>query len=513
MTSVSPIHQGCTTQHTLATSQGLIPYQAEAQWQVLYDHDHPVAELFYVAYTVASEAAPDRPLTFVVNGGPGAASAYLHMGALGPKRVCFQADGGLPKPPVRVEDNLETWLPFTDLVFIDPIGTGFSRALPKPKDPEPKDAPRAEPPVAPTPADGSSEPNPQATKPDPSALEQAKTFWNLDRDLKALGDFIQRYLSDHHRWLSPIFIAGESYGGFRVAKLARSLQQDFGVGLNGVVIISPVLEFDLLYGTDYSLANWAVAIPSMAAAAVHHGRVATEDSPAAHAAKAETFARQTLIPMLALGQLAPEADRQRVYGDLAALIGLPVEVVQRHRGRVDIGTFARELLRDQTRILGLYDASITAIDPFPNRPLNDGTDPTLEGLDRLFTGAINHHLRHTLGLSTPLTYHLLNYEVFKAWTFLTDRPEKQGFVGAMDDLRVAMALNPHMQVVINHGLYDLVTPYFSSNLLIDLMALSPELRPNLTLRHFPGGHMFYTWEASRQQWQRSMQGFYQRALA
>jgi len=512
MTSASPSRQGCTTQHTLTTPQGMVPYLAEAQWQVLYDHDQPVAELFYVAYTVESADAPSRPLTFVVNGGPGAASAYLHMGALGPKRVCFQANGGLPKPPVRVEDNLETWLPFTDLVFIDPIGTGFSRALPKPKDHETQDAPHSEPPKAKAPVDAPVTPA-EATTPAAAAQEQAKIFWSLDRDLKALGDFIQRYLSAQHRWLSPIFIAGESYGGFRVAKLARSLQQDFGVGLNGVVIISPVLEFDLLYGTDYSLANWAVAIPSMAAAAVHHGRVSTEDSPEAHAAKAETFARQALIPALALGNLALEADRQRVYGDLAALIGLPVEVVQRHRGRVDIGTFARELLKDQTRLLGLYDASVTAIDPFPNRPLNDGTDPTLEGLDRLFTGAINHHLRSTLGIATPLTYHLLNYEVLKAWTFLTDQSEKQGFVGAMDDLRVAMALNPHMQVVINHGIYDLVTPYFSSNLLMDLMPLSPELRPNLSLRHFKGGHMFYTWEDSRQQWQRSMAAFYQRALA
>lgn len=512
MTSASPSRQGCTTQHTLTTPQGMVPYLAEAQWQVLYDHDQPVAELFYVAYTVESADAPSRPLTFVVNGGPGAASAYLHMGALGPKRVCFQANGGLPKPPVRVEDNLETWLPFTDLVFIDPIGTGFSRALPKPKNHETQDAPHSEPPKAKAPVDAPVTPA-EATTPAAAAQAQAKIFWSLDRDLKALGDFIQRYLSAQHRWLSPIFIAGESYGGFRVAKLARSLQQDFGVGLNGVVIISPVLEFDLLYGTDYSLANWAVTIPSMAAAAVHHGRVSTEDSPEAHAAKAETFARQTLIPALALGNLALEADRQRVYGDLAALIGLPVEVVQRHRGRVDIGTFARELLKDQTRLLGLYDASVTAIDPFRNRPLNDGTDPTLEGLDRLFTGAINHHLRSTLGIATPLTYHLLNYEVFKAWTFLTDQSEKQGFVGAMDDLRVAMALNPHMQVVINHGIYDLVTPYFSSNLLMDLMPLSPELRPNLSLRHFKGGHMFYTWEDSRQQWQRSMAAFYQRALA
>ncbi|QQE65601.1 peptidase S10 [Leptolyngbya sp. BL0902] len=511
MTASTSSRQGCITQHTLTTAQGMVPYTANAQWQLIYEHDQPVAELFHVAYTVDDADPSQRPLTFVVNGGPGAASAYLHMGAMGPKRVVFEADGGLPKPPVQIEDNAETWLAFTDLVFIDPLGTGFSRVLAKEDGASTKAASKSS---DSSPASEELPSDPKGNPPSATAtLDKAKTFWDTDRDLKALGEFIQGYLSAQNRWLSPIFITGESYGGFRVAKLARHLQQDFGVGLNGVVIISPVLEFDLLYGTDYSLTNWAVTIPSMAAAAVYHGRVSTTDSPAAHAAKAEAFARQTLIPFLALGNLATEDDRQRVYGELAALIGLPLDVVQRHRGRVDMETFARELLRDQGRILGLYDASVTALDPFPNRPLNEGTDPTLDGLDRLFTGAINHHLRSTLGVSTPLTYHLLNYDVFKAWKFLSEKDRKQGFVGAVDDLRVAMALNPHMQVAINHGFYDLVTPYFSSNLLVDLMALSPELQPNLTLRHFQGGHMFYTWEASRQQWQRSMQAFYQTALA
>jgi carboxypeptidase C (cathepsin A) len=509
MTSATPSRQGCTTQHTLSTPQGMIPYTADAQWQVLYEQDQPVAELFHVAYTVDDADPSHRPLTFVVNGGPGAASAYLHMGAMGPKRVLFEAEGGLPKPPVQIEDNTETWLSFTDLVFIDPLGTGFSRVLAKEESPGAKAAPKS----------GDSSNSAESATPSPkgdsasatATLEKAKTFWDTERDLKALGEFIQGYLSAQNRWLSPIFIAGESYGGFRVAKLARQLQQSFGVGLNGVVIISPVLEFDFLGGTDYSLMGWATAIPSMAATAVHHGRVSTT-SPEAHRAQAEAFARQTLIPFLAQGNLATEADRQRVYGEMAALTGLPLDLVQRHRGRLGIDVFARELLRDQHRILGLYDASVMAIDPFPDRPLNEGTDPTLDGLDRLFTGAINHHLRSTLGISTPLTYHLLNYDVFKAWKFLSEK-DKQGFVGSVDDLRVAMALNPHMQVAINHGFYDLVTPYFSSNLLVDLMALSSELQPNLTLQHFQGGHMFYTWEASRQQWQRSMQAFYQRALA
>ncbi|HIK43953.1 MAG TPA: peptidase S10 [Leptolyngbyaceae cyanobacterium M65_K2018_010] len=487
--------QGSTTHHTLPTPQGELAYTASAQWQTLYEHDKPIAELFHVAYTVANQDKTTRPLTFVFNGGPGAASAYLHMGGLGPRRVYFNPDGSLPKPPVRVVDNAETWLTFTDLVFIDPLGTGFSRSLPK-------DEEKAEKAVD-KPADKPNDKEPDKT--------QDKKFWEMERDLRALGEFIQGYLSEQNRWLSPLFIAGESYGGFRVAKLARQLQQDFGVGLCGAIIISPVLEFELLGGTDYTIAGWATAIPSMAATAVLHGRVSTPDSPAAHGAKAEVFARQTLIPFLALGDLAPEQDRQRVYQQLADLVGLPLKVVQRYRGRLDITIFARELLRDQQRVLGIYDASVTAIDPFPDRLLSEGPDPTLDGVDRLFTGAINSHLRDTLGVKTPLTYNLLSYEVFKAWKFLPDSGFNQGFVGAVDDLRIGMSLNPHMQVAINHGIFDLVTPYFASNFLADLMALNPEIRPNLTLRHFQGGHMFYTWDESRRQWLEDMTGFYQRA--
>ncbi|MFZ4640039.1 MAG: S10 family peptidase [Nodosilinea sp.] len=480
--------QGSTTDHILTTASGQLPYRASAQWQLIYEQDQAIAELFHVAYRASDESSTNRPLTFVFNGGPGAASAYLHMGALGPKRVSFNADGSLPKPPVRIVDNPESWLRFTDLVFIDPLGTGFSRSLSKST--EKTGEPSAE--------------KGKETKPE-------QKFWEVDRDLTTLGQFIQGYLSAHNRWLSPIFIAGESYGGFRVAKLTRKLQQEFGVGLCGAILISPVMEFELLSGTDYTLTGWATALPSMAATAAHHGRVGP-GSPESYGARAESFARQTLIPFLALGETASEVDRQRAYQGLADLTGLSLDVVQRHRGRLDISIFARELLRDQQRILGIYDASVTAIDPFPDRLSSEGCDPTLEGIDRLFSGAINSHLRDTLGVKTPLTYHLLNFEVFKAWSFPPEGDFKQGFVGAVDDLRMGMSLNPHMQVAINHGLFDLVTPYFSSNFLVDLMALNPELRPNLSLDHFQGGHMFYTWEQSRQQWLAKMETFYQSAL-
>lgn len=487
-----------TTKHVLSLPSGALHYTAIAAWQPLYEREQAIADLFHVAYLVENPDGTPRPLTFVFNGGPGAASAYLHMGALGPKRIAFGQQGTLPKPPVTVVDNAESWLSFTDLVFVDPVGTGFSRAG-SPEKAETKAK-----------VEDKADEKPKTEKPE----EKETEFWEVERDLKALAEFIQTFLSKYNRWLSPIFIAGESYGGFRVAKLARKLQQDFGVGLSGAILISPALEFSLLEGTDYNLTCWATILPSMAGAAVHHQRAQLAgENLQSHLAAAEGFARKTLIPLLAMGDALSDEERQQAYQQCADLIGLPVELVARHGGRIGIETFARELLRDQHRIVGLYDASITAIDPFPDRLLFEGTDPTLDGLDRLFTGGINSHLRGTLGVETNLTYHLLNMETFKAWKFELKGGLKQGFIGAVDDLRIGMTLNPYMQVYITHGLYDLVTPYFGSNHLADLMKLDPEVRPNLTIRHYEGGHMFYTWEASRQQWFAEMTQFYQRAIA
>ena len=486
--------KGSKTEQTLSLPDRQIHYTAAAEWQTLFEQEKPVAEMFHVAYLAKAENTAPRPLTFVFNGGPGAASAYLHMGALGPQRVYFGSSGSLPKPPVRVVENAESWLSFTDLVFIDPIGTGFSRSLTQDKE-SPKES--------------------GEKKADEKESPKETEFWEVERDLNALGEFIQRFLSRQKRWLSPIFIAGESYGGFRVAKLARKLQQEFGIGLSGAVLISPALEFSLLYGNDYNLTSWATVIPSYAAAAVHHDRAQWAGEPGdfqAHTAAAENFARKTLIPLLAMGDTLSEEERQTAYQQFANLIGLPAALIQRHAGRIDIGLFARELLRDRQRIVGLYDASITAIDPFPDRLLYEGTDPTLDGLDRLFAGAINSHLRDTLGVETDLSYHLLNLETFKAWKFDPKGELKQGFIGAVDDLRVGMTLNPYMQVYITHGFFDLVTPYFASNHLANLMKLNSEIRPNLKLKHYQGGHMFYTWDDSRQKWFTEMQAFYQHAV-
>jgi carboxypeptidase C (cathepsin A) len=490
-----------TTNHELPLPNQTLRYTAIAAWQPLFDRDQPIAEMFYVAYLAEATSNP-RPLTFVFNGGPGAASAYLHMGALGPKRVYFETNGDLPKPPVQVLDNLESWLSFTDLVFIDPIGTGFSRSVDD-------DAPK------PTPNQPQPAPNNDADTTDAKPPKEIK-FWDVKQDLNALGEFIQQFLSRHHRWLSPVFIAGESYGGFRVARLARVLQQEFGVGLSGAILISPALEFSLLGGNDYSLTAWATVFPSLAVAAAYHGKAQWADPSQtldSHRKAAERFARRTLLSFLAMGSGVDDGERQDTYEAIARFLGLPLELVARYHGRIDIRTFARELLKDERKILGVYDASITAIDPFPNRHQYEGSDPTLDGLNRLFTGAINSHLRDTLGVETHLTYHLLNFEVFKAWKYVLEGEWKQGFVGSVDDLRIGMTLNPYLKVYVVHGVYDLVTPYFASNHLADLMKLDPAIQPNLITRQFDGGHMFYTWESSRKQWFAEMQEFYGMAIA
>ncbi|MEM1367664.1 MAG: peptidase S10 [Cyanobacteria bacterium P01_H01_bin.15] len=480
--------QGGSAESTLSLGEQEIAYDAIADWLTLYKEEKPIAKMFFCAYFAQSNQSAQRPLTFVFNGGPGAASAYLHMGAVGPKRLLFGHQGSLPRPPVKVLDNHESWLSFSDLVFVDPIGTGFSRALP-----------------------------PEAAKEDASTKGDEKVketpFWEMDRDLRSLGEFIVSFLTKYQRWLSPIYIAGESYGGFRVAKLTKMLQQDFGVGLSGALLISPALEFSFLDGGDYNLSYWATLVPAFAAVAVQHGRskwVGETGDWSAQLGAAEQFARQTLIPFLALGDLASENEAASVYEQLANLTGLSTDLVSLHQGRIERDLFARELLRDQRLVVGLYDGSVTSIDPFPDRLNFEGSDPTLDGSQRLFTAAVNHHLRDTLGVETELTYKLLNFDVFKAWRYnkAGQNDFKQGYVGAVDDLRVGLTLNPHLRIMINHGYFDLVTTYFASDYLVALMKTTPQIRDRIHQSHYLGGHMFYSWESSRKQWYQAVNEFY-----
>jgi carboxypeptidase C (cathepsin A) len=474
-----------------------INYTVSANWTVLRKDDQPVAEIFSVSYLADADGGADaRPLTFIFNGGPGASSAYLQMGVVGPTRVAFPPDGTLPAMPPRLVENEESWLAFTDLVFVDPVGTGFSRVI----DPD---------------AGAAKDSAEKQGRENPGETDRAREFFGYKRDLESLCEFVGRWLSRTRRWGSPVFVAGESYGGYRVGRLVRMLQETAGVGLSGAILISPALELGALSPGDYDALGWIDTLPTMALAAVHHGRSrAFAAGTAAEGVQRETeaFATGDYASFLARGASVPASERERILARLADLIGLPVELVTRVEGRISITRFVRELLRDERRVLGLYDATITTVDPFPDRERFEGADPTLAGFAPAFSTAINRQLRREIGVETDREYIVLSYEVFQAWR--NDAPEHFFVppVGATDDLRYGMSLNPHMKAFITHGRYDLVTPYYATDRLRNLMRLDPQVADRLTVRHFDGGHMFYAWERSRRAFTEAIAAFVADAL-
>jgi carboxypeptidase C (cathepsin A) len=474
------------------SSLKMLNVDVSAEWIVLRKKEKPVAEIFHVAYLADGFACEDRPITFVFNGGPGAASAYLHVGAIGPKRVKMGATGNAPAPPVELVRNTETWLEFTDLVFIDPVGTGFSRIVDRKQ------------------LDGTGD----GSNGKGEATDENE-FFDLKRDLESLGEFIQRFLSIHGRWKSPVFIAGESYGGFRVARLTKLLQQGYGIGLSGAILLSPALELDILASSDYDILPWIDAFPSMALSAYRHGKAKTLESESDFdvvRATVEQFAVREFPSALIDGSVESEQRRNKIVRRAARFLGLNETDVVALGGRIRPGFFARNLLRTERLVCGMYDATITSVDPYPDRDSYEGPDPTLWGIERVFTAGINAHLREELGVSTDREYHLLSMEVNKAWK-TSERDGIAGQVGSMDDLRYGMSINPHMKVLISHGYYDLVTPYFASNRLAALMKLDVDSQSRLALVHFPGGHMFYTWEESRRSFYTTVQRLYGSALS
>ncbi len=486
--AAGPEHEPPASAETTATWTGgasPIDYTASAKWLVLRKKEKPAAEIFSVSY-VADSGDGGRPVMFVFNGGPGASSAFLHLGAVGPQRVAFPADGTLPEMPPRLVQNEASWLAFADLVFVDPVGTGFSRVI----DDDRKD-------------DAAKE-DKKGDAVDPSE------YFGQKRDLESLCEFMGRWLSGNDRWGSPVFIAGESYGGYRVGRLVRMLQESAGIGLNGAILISPALETSSLAPSDYDVLAWVDLLPTMAAAAAHHGRsrVFAVGTPLDDVLReAETFATSDYVSFLARGASMAPGDRDRILTRLADLVGLPLDMVSRAEGRIRIRTFARELLRDERKVLGLYDTTITVTDPFPDRESFAGPDPTLSGISPAYTMAINRQLRSEIGVETDREYTLLSYEINTAWKEDTEQHFFAPPPGATDDFRYGMSLNPHMKAFITHGRYDLVTPYHSSDRLRNLMRLDPDTAGRLTVRHFGGGHMFYAWETSRKDFTEAIAGF------
>ena len=472
-----------------------LDYTATAKWLVLRKKEKPSAEIFSVSY-VAEGGDQSRPVAFVFNGGPGASSAFLHMGALGPQRVDFPADGTLPGLPPKLVQNESSWLGFADLVFVDPVGTGFSRIIEPGK-----------------PGEGEKKPEQQGEgeKPDPDE------YFGQKRDLESMCEFMGRWLSENDRWGSPVFIAGESYGGYRVGRLVRMLQEETGIGLNGAILISPAMELTALAPSDYSVTTWVDLLPTMAGGAAFHGR--SRAFPAGTSldevrAGAEEFASGDYATFLIRGAYLGAPERERTLNRLADFLGLPIEFVMRSEGRVNPVFFARELLRDERKIAGFYDLTITGTDPFPDRTDFESTpDPTLAGISPAYTAAINRQLRSEIGVETDREYRLLSLEVNQAWKEDTKRHFFAPPEGATDSFRYGMSLNPHMKAFLTHGRYDMATPYYASDRLRNLMRLDPASEGRLTVRHFEGGHMFYAWEESRHAFTAAIEKFVAGALA
>jgi len=469
-------------------------YTATAKWLVLRKKEKPSAEIFSVSY-VADGDDRSRPVAFVFNGGPGASSAYLHMGAVGPQRVAFPADGTLPSPPPQLVQNESSWLAFADLVFVDPVGTGFSRII----EPDQK-------------GNGEKKPEQQGDgeKPDPDE------YFGQKRDLESMCEFMARWLSENDRWSSPVFIAGESYGGYRVGRLVRMLQEETGIGLSGAILISPAMELTAIAPSDYSVTTWVDLLPTMAGGAAFHGR--SRAFPAGTSlddvrAGAEEFASGDYATFLIRGANLGVPERDRTLARLADFLGLPLELVTRAEGRITPFVYARELLRDERKVAGLYDVTITGTDPFPDRPEHGAPDPTLAGIGPAYTAAINRQLRSEIGVQTDREYRLISFEVNQAWKEDTKRHFFAPPEGATDSFRYGMALNPHMKAFLTHGRYDMATPYYASERLRNLMRFDPETAGRLTVQYFDGGHMFYAWEESRHAFTSAIAEFVAGALA
>jgi carboxypeptidase C (cathepsin A) len=433
-----------------------IAYTATAGTLPLFDQNgERTAAVFYTAYVAKGADAGRRPVTFAFNGGPGAASTYLNLGLAGPRIVEF-GNGGIDGAAAKLVDNPDSWLDFTDLVMIDPIGTGWSRTAK---------------------ADGGG------------------AYWGVGPDADVMAKVIALYVAKNSRSASPKYLLGESYGGFRAAKVARALQRDQGIVATGIVMVSPLLEASFLWGDQYALGA-ALHFSAIAATELdRHNRFS-----AAALAEAERFAMTDYLSTLA--GAPPTGDRAKAfYSRVGELTGLPVETVARTRGYIRNAYY--EHLRAKGQIASHYDGTIAVPNPYPEG--GRGPDPVLQGYTRALSGAFVSYARDELSFKTDMTYHLLNGEISGNWKW-GDRRTPPGVSG---DLSEALAINPSFRLLVAHGRTDLVTPYGVSRYVIDHLpdVGDPE---RAQLKIYRGGHMFYFNADARAAFATDVKTFYQR---
>jgi carboxypeptidase C (cathepsin A) len=438
-----------TTRHKIALDGKTIAYDATAGAMAVTDEGgRRLGDMAYVAYSAERADRAHRPITFLWGGGPGSSVAAIMVRMAGPRAIAATADSLDPQTPSTLADNPDSWLAFTDLVFVDPVGTGFSRAA----------------------VDGT---------------EARKAFWGWKQDIDRLAWFVAEYVAANDRTASPKYLAGVSYGGFRVPQVARRLQDKYSTGIAGLIMLSPVIDFSLRLSRNGPV-DWATRLPVMAAAKLEHDSGRDVEIGALQSAEDYAFGEYIVDLM------RPRSDTQaqsRMAAKVASLTGLDPKLVEQMSGRVDPFTFNRELRRDQGLVGSRYDASITAFDPWSERSTQEWVDP-IHGRDPPVAGAMTQHVVAELGWRPPFLYTVNDGSIAKGWDY------PWGRVDATDDLRAALAIDPAMRVLVAHGATDFVTPWLASRIIFDQMP--PALLGSRVERKlYAGGHGFYERAASR----------------
>ncbi len=411
------------------------------------DKGKTIAQVIFTAYTL--DGGHDRPVTFAFNGGPGASSVFLNFGAIGPKHIKFGNEGDSPSTPATLKDNPGTWLGFTDMVFIDPVGTGYSRSL-------------------------------------ESKKKTIKDFYSTDSDIHYLSRVVYDWLVKNGRMMSRKYIVGESYGGFRVPRITKYLQSQLGVAMSGEVLLSPYLDPASYKNGMVSPVPWMVTLPPIAAAHLEREGKLTAQAmqPIIH------YTETTYATALMQGHSNPQAYKAMIK-HVTQITGLDPTFVRQSGGRLDTEAYLREVHRNQGKIGSVYDSNVTAWDPFPYAPHQKSNDPLLNALIAPTTTAMVNWVTQTVGWKYDGRYNVLSYKVNREW-----HQDKDADEGSVSQLREAVATDPKLHVLIAHGWNDLSCPFMGSILAVNQMPTMGG-RNRVKVREFPGGHMFYTRPKSR----------------
>ncbi|HQZ44946.1 MAG TPA: hypothetical protein PK042_02465 [Usitatibacteraceae bacterium] len=445
---------------------GTIVLVEESEKDGKAEADKPRASVFFVAYTADGAEPESRPLTFSFNGGPGSSSVWLHLGLLGPKRVELDDEGRAPPPPGRLVDNEHSLLEHSDLVFIDPVGTGYSRMV---------------------------------------AGEKIAEYHEYKRDLESVGSFIRLYCSRYARWSSPRYLIGESYGTTRAAGLSGHLLERYGMYLNGLMLISCALDFTVLRFEANNDLPPVLFLPTYAATAWYHGRLAADLQAKELRAvldEVEAFAGGEYAAALFRGDTLPAAERAKIAEKVARYTGLTAEYVERTGLRVEISRFCKELLRAKGRTTGRLDGRFTGTDR-DSAGERFEFDPGFAEIFGAYASTMNDYVRRTLKFEADAPYEVLK-GLYLNWGW-KDFSNRYASVG--ETLRKALAMNPHMRVLVANGYYDFATPYFASDYTLDHLGVAPELRAKFSIGYYEAGHMMYVHKPSLERLAKELKAF------